>query len=207
MKFILINFIQWVFILAAITACSDQKSTNELRQFDNVQIFQPSRKISEFELSTSNRDGLNLSGLKNHWSIVFLGYTYCPDICPTTLTDLAHIYPQLTKQVNNAQVVFISADPKRDTKQQLSQYIRFFNADFIAATGPHQHLLPFTRELGLIYSLTGEGEDYLVNHSAALVVVNPKGELVARIKPDFSTTPAKVNYQTLIDVIAYLSER
>lgn len=207
MKFILIGFIQCVCILGAMTACSDKKPVKELKQFDNVQIFQPSRKISEFELDVSNRDGLNLNELKNHWSILFLGYTYCPDICPTTLTDLAHIYPQLIKQVNNAQVIFISADPKRDTKQQLSEYTRFFNADFIAATGPHPQLLPFTRQLGLIYSLSGEGESYLVNHSAALVVVNPKGELVARIKPDFTTTPAKVNYQTLIDVVTYLSER
>lgn len=207
MKFILIKFIQSVFILAAITACTEQKPDKAQKQFDNVQIFQPSRKISEFELITSNREGFNLSGLKNHWSIVFLGYTYCPDICPTTLTDLAQIYPELSKQVKNAQVVFISADPKRDTKQQLTEYIRFFNKEFIAATGSHPQLLPFTRELGLIYSLSGEGDDYLVNHSGSLVVVNPKGELVARIKPDFNTTPPKINYQTLVELVAYLAER
>ncbi len=186
----------------ALTACSEPEPN-----FNNVQLFEPVRHISEFELISSEAENLTLDSLKSNWSIVFLGYTYCPDICPTTLSDLARVYPTIKQSVPNAQVIFISADPKRDNKKQITEYIHFFNPDFVAATAQHKQLLPFTRELGLVYSMGGEGSNYLVNHSASLVIVNPEGQLVARVKPDMSQQPAKIDYQQLVSLMDYLSSK
>lgn len=197
-------FSQFAFIccVLGLVACSNPESMS----FDNVRLYEPARKINQFQLQDSESKTFNLESLSNHWSILFLGYTYCPDICPTTLNDLNRIYPEL-KQLNvNAQIVFISADPQRDTTEQLKQYIEFFNSEFKAITSSHKQLLPFTRELGLVYSMQGEGDNYLVNHSASLVVVNPKGELAASIKPNFKQSPPKIDFEQVVDLIKFLAK-
>ncbi|MCU4674427.1 SCO family protein [Catenovulum sp. 2E275] len=198
------SFSRLIFItcLVFLSSCGDKAQNN----FDNVQIFEPARILSPFELTNNQHTNLTLDSLKNHWSIIFLGYTYCPDICPTTLADLARVYPDLKQANQDLQVVFISADPQRDNIKQLDQYIRFFHPEFIAATAQHPKLLPFTRELGLIYSLAGEGDNYLVNHSASLVIVDPEGRLRARVKPDMKVQPAKIDYQQLVSVVQFLSK-
>ncbi|NHH99038.1 SCO family protein [Oceanimonas sp. MB9] len=123
---------------------------------------------------------------REHWSLVFLGYTFCPDICPTTLADLARVYPQLRQLSDKAQVVFVSADPGRDTPDRLKAYTAHFSPEFIAATADHSTLMPAVQQLGLIYGVHERGEqDYLVDHSASIALINPNGELHASFRPVF----------------------
>ncbi|MEE9493951.1 MAG: SCO family protein [Gammaproteobacteria bacterium] len=142
------------------------------------------RAIQPFQLSTGSGEAFTLENLKGHWSFLFFGYTHCPDICPTTLQDLAasiKIMASTPSSTMIPQVVFISVDPERDNGQQLSDYVQYFNNDFIGVTGSENELLALSRQLGIIYARVEEksSEDYLVDHSAALLLFDPEGHFRA----------------------------
>ncbi len=145
------------------------------------------RALADIQLSDQRGQPFTLESLKGKWSLLFLGYTFCPDICPTTLASLNQIYPELQQIETNKpiQVVFISVDPKRDTTARLKEYTQFFNPEFVAATGGHDQLFPFVRSMGLMYALSEstENPNYLVDHSASVIVVNPQAQVIGRFKP------------------------
>lgn len=172
--------------------------------FDNVLIYPQSKALKPFEVTDASGNSFSKENLKGHWSLVFLGYTFCPDICPTTLTDLNRIYPQLKSISQEIQVILLSADPQRDSAQRLKSYIEFFNPEFIALRAPHTSLLPLTRNLGLVYAMHGEAENYLINHSASLVLIDPNGDIRAMIKPSFEQTPASVDFAQIPAVLKSL---
>lgn len=146
----------------------------------------PREPVSEFSFISSTGGTFSNQDLANKWTLFFIGYTFCPDICPTTLADLDRIYPKLVEpEYSNIQVVFISVDPNRDKAAHLAEYINYFNPNFIALSSTHEKLFPFTQKLNLVYSIVDEGHDdayYLIDHSASLVLINPDGEYHATFK-------------------------
>jgi len=151
------------------------------------QAYPEPRAIAPFSLTDNKGHVFNQDSLKNQWSLVFLGYTFCPDICPTTMAELNSIYPQLQAIESEfpIEVVFISIDPNRDSIERLNEYIGYFNPNFIAATGEHKALFPFARNLGMMYAIaeSTDNPNYLVDHSASVVLVNPKAQVIGRFKP------------------------
>jgi len=154
-------------------------------------MLQPAGKVLpafSFDM-VGNKDFSN-QNLSEHWTLFFIGYTFCPDICPTTLADLDRVYPELSKPpYDNVQIVFVSVDPNRDKANNLAEYVNYFNANFIGTTSTHEVLFPFSQDLGLVYSIVEEQDlkgnknaYYLVDHSASLVLVNPDGEHHATFK-------------------------
>lgn len=146
---------------------------------------QPANALPAFALQRSDGKAFDNLSLKGQWSLLFIGYTYCPDICPTTLAQLAALYPELKAQIPNLQVVMLSVDPGRDSSERLAGYVPHFHPEFIAASGPHQQFQPLVAALGLVYS-RHEGstpDDYLVDHSASLVLINPAGLPHGRFAP------------------------
>ena len=145
------------------------------------------RALPDFVLHDANNQPFSNAQLVGHWSLIFVGYTYCPDVCPTTMAELNRIYPQLEALSDKTpvQVVFMSVDPKRDTPERLHEYIQFFNPDFIAISGEHKQLFPLVRAMGMMYSINEGSDDnnYLVDHSASVVLVNPQAQVVGRFKP------------------------
>ncbi len=151
-----------------------------------VVLYPTPRPLEAFELTDANGQPFTGQNLLGHWSLVFVGYTHCPDICPTTLSDLARVYPELTRLSDKVQVVFISADPARDTPERLKAYTGYFNSDFVAATAVHEQLTPAVQQLGLIYGIFERDQaNYLVDHSASIALVNPAGQLHASFRPGF----------------------
>jgi protein SCO1/2 len=145
------------------------------------------RKLADFSITQHTGDEFTNANLENKWTLAFVGYTFCPDICPVTLAEISKVYPQLKsfEGTNELQVWFLSVDPKRDTVERLNEYVNYFNADFIATTGGHDQLFPLVRSMGMMYSM-GQSTDepnYLVDHSASIVVINPSGNVVGRFKP------------------------
>lgn len=135
--------------------------------------------LPPFSFSKLTDDKFSNQSLLNRWTIFFIGYTFCPDICPTTLADLDRIYPKLTQApYDNIQIVFVSVDPNRDKAAHLAEYVNYFNSHFTGVTSSHQQLFPFAQNLGLIYSIVDQPQDqfYLIDHSASLVLINPNGE-------------------------------
>lgn len=103
------------------------------------------------------------------------------------MAELNSIYPQLQAldTTHPIKVVFVSVDPKRDTPARLNEYVHYFNKDFIGITGEHTDLFPFARSLGMMYAIaeSTDNPNYLVDHSASVVLVNPAGEVLGRFKP------------------------
>ncbi len=178
------SFIYLGGIVAAILGVVVFQQISKLPQPEYALYYKQPREIKNFELTAHHGQAFTKQQLEGQWSFVFFGYTSCPDVCPTTLQNLGFIYDDLKAIAHNSQVLLVSVDPQRDTQDKLSQYIRYFNAEFIALRAGHGVLFPFARNLGLMYAISGEGDDYLVDHSASLVLINPDGDIVAIFKPE-----------------------
>ena len=103
---------------------------------EHADYYPAGRDINPFAFTDQDGQPFVPASLTGHWTFLFVGYTFCPDICPTTLADLRSVYPELKKIAPSSQVVFISADPQRDDVARLKTYTAFFNPEFKAATGP-----------------------------------------------------------------------
>ena len=140
-------------------------------------VYNPPRALAPFTLSGHDGELVSNQQLHGQWTLLFTGYTFCPDICPTTMADLRRIMPQLVSASEvPVKVWMISVDPLRDDVQRVKSYASFFGDEFYGVRAEHPQLYPFVTDLGLMYSIPDEGEtDYLVNHSAAIVLVDPNG--------------------------------
>jgi protein SCO1/2 len=115
--------------------------------------------------------------LRGHWSLVFFGYTSCPDVCPTTLATLAAVARDPASGIadHSVQVVFVSVDPKRDTPQRLKDYLAAFDARFVGLTGPRAALERLASQVGAGYEASDSGFD----HSTSVFIVDPQGRTAA----------------------------
>jgi protein SCO1/2 len=134
-----------------------------------------------------NQDGKSVdqSVLKGKWSVVFFGYTFCPDFCPTTLTTLGQAMDQLGPKANDAQVVFITVDPARDTPAAMKTYIssRVFPKNMMGLTGTPAQIAQVAKAYVVYYQKDGTGPNYSMDHSTALYLMNPEGSF-ARVIAD-----------------------
>uniref|UniRef100_A0A486XT43 Cytochrome oxidase biogenesis protein Sco1/SenC/PrrC, putative copper metallochaperone n=1 Tax=Rheinheimera sp. BAL341 TaxID=1708203 RepID=A0A486XT43_9GAMM len=181
------NFIFILLTAAALVAGVMLYQLSMVSQEPKLALVYPQpRALAEFTLTDQYGETVNRERLYGQWTLAFVGYTFCPDICPLTLAKLAGVQPDLAAQVEQPlKVWFISVDPKRDTVEQLNNYVNYFEqANVIGMTAGHDQLFPFVRQLGLMYALSSTtAEDYLVDHSASVVLINPQGQLVAMFKP------------------------
>ncbi len=117
---------------------------------------------------------------------MFLGFTHCPDVCPTTLTELGQAQKtwETLPETRRPQVLFVSVDPARDTPAKTGEYAAYFNKGTLAATAPEPALGQFAAGLGLVYMkvATNDG-DYTMDHSSAVVVIDPQGRQAGLIRP------------------------
>ena len=106
---------------------------------------EPARELPAFELRASDGSPLTAQSLRGHWTLVFLGFTHCPDVCPTTLQTMARLDKRLTELAPNVhpQYVFVSLDPDRDSPAALKQYAAFFSEKIVAVTGANSEVAPF----------------------------------------------------------------
>jgi len=160
---------------------------HELRENGAV-LLQTPRKFSEFEFTDHKGQPFGMEQLKDKWSLIFFGFTHCPDICPTTMASAAKMYAGLEDdEKDQLQVILISLDPERDTTEKLAEYVPYFNPDFIGATGNKYVLLKLATELNVAFSKVElEGGDYTIDHSGNMILVNPYGHYYGFLKPPFA---------------------
>lgn len=127
----------------------------------------------------------SLSDFKNKLVLVYFGYTYCPDICPTNLGNLSVAYRQLTPaEKQQLQILFVSVDPERDTPARLKQYGDYFEANILGLTGKPEQLAEIAQRYGVVYAKVDDpnnGTNYAVDHSAFTYVVDQKGQLQTQL--------------------------
>jgi protein SCO1/2 len=108
---------------------------------------------------------------------VFFGYTYCPDVCPLTLSKLTRVLDRLEERAERIQVVMVSVDPERDTLDRLREYLESFHPSFIALTGSEDEIRAVADEFGVYFSRSDEGVDYTVDHTARSFIMDPGGQI------------------------------
>lgn len=124
---------------------------------------------------------MSLAKYHNKFVLLYFGYTYCPDVCPTSLAKIKTALAELSEtQRKQVQVIFISVDPDRDTPENLDRYAKVFGSDFIGATGTRAEIDLVTESLGVKYKINSADENgnYSVDHSASIYVIDPSGYLV-----------------------------
>ena len=141
------------------------------------------RPVAEFALTDHEGRPFTREQLRGRWSLVFAGFTHCPDVCPTTLGLMKVVAQQLGDRA--PAMVFLSVDPARDTPAVLKQYVQFFGGAVTAVTGERAGLDALCASLGIAYvKIPGATDDaYTVDHSAALVLVDPEGRVAGYFPP------------------------
>jgi protein SCO1/2 len=158
--------------------------------------------IAPFTLQDQSGQPFTDASLKGHWTLIAIGFTSCPDVCPMTLANLALVLEVLSTKVSPAklpQVVFLAVDPERD-KAVLKQYVASFGADFVGTTGEPDQIASLVESLEGFYRIvpaaTGSGRE--VQHSAIVSVVDPEGRLVAGLRPPLEPAGAAAFLADLI---------
>jgi len=133
--------------------------------------------------------------LKGKWSAVFFGYTFCPDVCPTTLQSLAEAQDRLGSKAASLQVVFITVDPTRDTPRQLKAYLSSpaFPKGAVGLTGAPAQVAAAAKAYRVFYQNQGAGADYSVEHSSAVYLMDRQGRFDRVI--DVSQPPGQIAKQ------------
>ena len=158
-------------------------------ELETVRLFPQPRELPPFALQQSDGTQLVPGELHGHWTLVFLGFTHCPDVCPTTLAELAQAQKQWEPlpEAQRPRVLFVSVDPERDTPDRIGEYAAFFHRDTLAATADIPALEAFARSLSLVFMKVPPSDDapadqYTIDHSAALALLDPAGRMAGVVQ-------------------------
>jgi len=146
----------------------------------DVTVLRAPLPLPDFTLSDHHGRVFDTARFDDHWSFVFFGYTYCPDICPATLSTFRLIAERLTDEPD-LQYIFVSVDPKRDTIERLAKFVPYFHPDFIGVTGQPEEIANFTSGIGVYHQKSEQttGPNYLMDHSISVMLVDPERRLAA----------------------------
>lgn len=158
----------------ALGGCGDKPA------FTNVDITGASHFGTDFALADTNGHVRTLADFKGKVVVLFFGYLHCPDVCPTTMAELAQAMQQLGDQAKRVQVLFVTLDPQRDSASLLAQYVAAFNPSFIGLRPANDaQLSKVTQSFRVYYAKVpgNDGADYTMDHTAASYVFDPTGKL------------------------------
>ncbi len=176
--FILVALIALVIGLTVYRVLDSEPQADPTRMLDAGIILLPqSRTVPALSLINQEGEAVQVDELKGKWTLLFFGYTFCPDICPATLAELRQLRNELPETLRERmQPVLVSVDPHRDTPEQLKQYLGFFGAGFIGLTGPLEDIQTLANGVGIPF-IPGDTsrENYTVDHSGNLVLIGPDG--------------------------------
>lgn len=132
---------------------------------------------SDFRLINDQGESVQLRDLQGKWTLLYFGYTFCPDICPTTLADLKAMNAALGDKADDAQVIFVTLDPERDTPERLDAYLNAFDPSFMGLTGTLEAIDAAATEFGVFYQkhITEGASGYLIDHTSTVNLIDPKG--------------------------------
>ena len=173
-----------IFCISIASVGCDNSNFNSAadKDYQSLKLFPQGKAFSGFKLTSQLGETWDSESFKGTYSVVFFGYSNCPDICPTTLLDMQKIDKKLHQQnITSPRFIFVSVDPDRDTPEVLNEYINFFNPDFYALTGDAPNILSVASQLGVAYKVADHKPGdliYDVDHASALFVLNPEGERI-----------------------------
>ncbi len=168
-------------------------------------FFWPDQKqLTDFSMVDHQGGEFNLASLNQAWSLVFFGYTYCPDICPVTMSTLREASQQIKQSADpdyqDLKIRFISVDGERDRTDHLANYIQFYDEEFMAASGSPTQVDSLTSQLGVPYEIEAHepgADNYLVSHSGAVFLISPQAKLAAIFQAPYDATTISDRYQAI----------
>lgn len=165
----------WLSCLLVLAACGEAKLPSPFKASDvSAEYVQ-----ADFHLFDTAGKPRSLADFKGKVVALFFGYTHCPDVCPTTLADMAQVMRQLDKDAGRLQVLFVTLDPERDTRGLLAQYVPAFHAGFIGLSGDAAATAQAAKAFGVTYQKqAGKNGGYTLDHSAGIYLIAPDGKQV-----------------------------
>ncbi|NBB08654.1 SCO family protein [Pseudomonas sp. SLFW] len=201
--FILVAIVALVLGLTVNRVLSGSGQGDQTALIDAGVILLPqSRNVPDLKLIDQDGQPVSLDSLKDKWTLLFFGYTFCPDICPTALAQLRQIKSDLPKEaVDKLRVVFVSVDPNRDTPQQLKTYLGYFDKQFLGLTAPVDTIQKLANAMSIPFIPADTSKpNYTVDHSGNLALLGPDGTQRGFIR-------APINNQKLVAQLPGLVER
>lgn len=163
-------------LLAGNYLTTDKDRSKAVREAGII-ILPKSRELPALQLTRTDGALQDTQALTGKWSLVFFGYTFCPDICPTTLAELRQLKKLLPEEIkSNLQILMVSVDPNRDTAEQLKLYLQYFDPEFIGLTGELEEIQTLSNALSIPF-IPGDTSKprYTIDHSGNLAVLSPDG--------------------------------
>ena len=158
-------------------------------------------EIDQFELIDQNNAAFNNKSLEGGWTVVFFGYTNCPDVCPTTIYKLAEIKNVIKEQLPSTDfnTVLVTLDPDRDTAKRLDEYIGYFDESMLGVTGTYENIQSFTSSLSVFYQRINKEEGYDFNHTASIFIFDKNGLLFATMSPANTIGELTEDFYTILN--------
>ena len=171
---------------------------------ENATIFAPPRALPPLDLVGHNGKALGPGFLEGHWSLVFFGFTHCPDVCPTTLAVLKQVHKSLSTlpEAQRPRVMLLSVDPERDTPERMRDYVQFFDSSFMGVTGTAAAIEQAAAAFSVPYAkvpLPGGG--YTMDHGAGVFTVAPSGQIVAYSSPPLNAEIMARDYRRIVQYV------
>ena len=158
-------------------------------------------EIDNFELIDQNNEAFNKKSLEGGWTVLFFGYTNCPDVCPTTIYKLAEVKNGIKEDLPSANfnTVLVTLDPDRDSAERLDEYIGYFDETMLGVTGTYENIQSFTSSLSVFYQRINKEEGYDFNHTASIFVFDKDGSLFATMSPANTVGELESDFFTILN--------
>jgi len=199
----------------AVLSLSNQQPTPP-PELATATLLTPGKSINPSGLVDHDGKAFGLEQLQGFYTFIFFGYTHCPDICPATLYQFKTMAKTLKSQqpelFARTRFMLASIDPQRDTPQHLKDYVQYYDPAFIGITGSVDDIKIFSRQMGVIFERrenedetekNKDNNDYLVDHSSAILMVNPEGHLKAVFSAPHNATEILKDYQSIFNYLEH----
>ena len=156
--------------------------------------------LKEVNLFSHHGRLVNIKDFKDTPTLLFFGFTHCPEVCPTTLSNLLNNIELLEKNKKNYRVLFVTLDPERDTTNNLKDYLQNFSSSVIGLTGELNEINKFAKNWNIYWEKVSEGDDYTINHTATVFMINKNGNFAGTIAWGESDESIKLKLQKLLNL-------
>jgi protein SCO1 len=154
--------------------------------------------VGSFRLVDQNGNAVTEASILGRPSIVFFGFAYCPDVCPTTLTSITGLLGRLGRDAERLDAFFVTVDPDRDTAAALKTYLSSFDKRIRGLTGPADQIAAIARPLGVYYARSGPGDTYTMDHTASVFLLDAEGRLRGTIAYGEDASVAETKVRALL---------
>lgn len=160
------------------------------------------REIPAFELIDGSGQPFRTEDFEGRWSFLYFGYTYCPDVCPLSMVELASVKEHLQAALPDAPVDYylVSVDPARDTPERVGEYAAYFDPNFRGLTGPLAEIDKLAKAAAVVYVIpeAEEGEPYEVGHSSTFTLVDPEARIRAIFTSPFEAERIAADFERIV---------